>query len=70
MGNTQTSQGESLQCQFKREDKDKPHKRKINTLGGYASRIMVGDKRQPICIPVGMSKVVVGRTQEKLPRGS
>ena len=31
---------------------------------------MVGDKRQPICIPAGMSKVVVGRTQEKLPRGS
>ena len=31
---------------------------------------MVGDKRQPICIPAGMSKVVVGRTQDKLPRGS
>ena len=31
---------------------------------------MVGDKRQPICIPAGMSKVVVGRTQSKLPRGS
>ena len=30
---------------------------------------MVGDKRQPICIPAGMSKVVVGRTQDKLPRG-
>ena len=31
---------------------------------------MVGDKRQPICIPAGMSKVVVGRTQERLPRAS
>ena len=31
---------------------------------------MVGDKMQPICIPAGMSKVVVGRTQDKLPKGS
>ena len=31
---------------------------------------MVGNKRQPICIPAGMSKVVVGRTQDKLPKGS
>ena len=30
---------------------------------------MVDDKRQPICIPAGMSKVVVGRTQDKLPKG-
>ena len=30
---------------------------------------MVGDKRQPICILAGMSKVVVGRTQGKLPKG-
>ena len=70
MGNTQTSQGKSSQRQSKKEDKDKPCKRKIDTLGGYAGRVMVGDKRQPICIPAGMSKVVVGRTQEKLPRGS
>ena len=69
-GNTQTSQGKSSQCQSIKEDKDKPHKRKLNTLSGNADRIMVGDKRQPICIPAGMSKVVVGRTQEKLPRGS
>ena len=27
-------------------------------------------KRQPICIPADMSKVVVGRTQGKLPKGS
>ena len=31
---------------------------------------MVGNKKQPICIPAGMSKVVVGRTQDKLPKGS
>ena len=68
--NTQTSQSESSQHQSKKEDKDKPRKRKIDTLGGYAGRVMVGDKRQPICIPAGISKVVVGRTQERLPRGS
>ena len=69
-GSTQTSQGKSSQHQSKKEDKDKPRKRKIDTLGGYASRVMVGDKIQPICIPAGMSKVVVSRTQEKLPWGS
>ena len=31
---------------------------------------MVGDHRQPICIPAGSSKEVVGRTQDKLPKGS
>ena len=31
---------------------------------------MVGDCRQPICILAGTSKVVIGRMQEKLPRGS
>ena len=31
---------------------------------------MVGDHRQPICIPACTSKVVVGRTQDKLPKGS
>ena len=31
---------------------------------------MVGDRRQPICIPAGTSKVVVGRTQDKLPKES
>ena len=31
---------------------------------------MVGDRRQPICIPAGTSKVVVGRMQDKLPKGS
>ena len=50
--NTQTGSGKQ------------PNK-KLNTLGGYAGRVMVGDRRQPICIPAGTSKVVIGRTQEK-----
>ena len=44
--------------------------KKLNTLGGYAGRVMVGDHRQPICILARTSKVVVGRTQDKLPKGS
>ena len=44
--------------------------KKLNMLGGYAGRVMVGYRRQPICIPAGTSKVVVGRTQDKLPKGS
>ena len=31
---------------------------------------MIRDQRQPICILAGTSKVVVGRTQDKLPKGS
>ena len=31
---------------------------------------MVSNRRQPICIPAVTSKVVVGRTQDKLPKGS
>ena len=48
----------------------KQRNKKLNTLGGYAGRVMVGNRRQPICILAGTSKVVIGRTQEKLPRGS
>ena len=48
----------------------KQRDKKLNTLGGYAGRVMVGDRRQPICIPAGTSKVVIGRTQDKLPKGS
>ena len=48
----------------------KQRNKKLNTLGGYAGRVMVSDRRQPICILAGTSKVVIGRTQEKLPRGS
>ena len=31
---------------------------------------MVSDRRQPICILAGTSKVVIGRTQDQLPKGS
>ena len=48
----------------------KQRNKKLNTLGGYAGRVMVGDHKQPICIPAGTSKVVISKTQEKLPRGS
>ena len=60
-----SSKGKSSQT-----DKGKQHNKKLNTLGEYTGRVMVGDKRQPICIPAGMSKVVVGKTQGKLPKGS
>ena len=39
-------------------------------MGGYAGQVMVSYRRQPICIPAGTSKVVIGRMQQKLPRGS
>ena len=68
--NCQTKQGKDLQNQSKQKDQGKSCKKKVDTLGGYAGRVMVGDKRQPICILAGMSKVVVDRTQDKLPRGS
>ena len=48
----------------------KHRNKKLNTLGGYAGRVMVGDRKQPICILAGTSKVVKGKMQEKLPRGS
>ena len=49
----------------------KQHNKKLNTLGGYAGQVMVGNHKQPTCIPAGTSKVVIGKTQEKkLPRGS
>ena len=32
--------------------------------------MLVGDRRQLICILAGTSKVVVDRTQDKLPKGS
>ena len=49
--------------------KGKQCSKKLNTLGGYAGRVIIDDKRQPICIPAGMSKVVIARIQDKLPRG-
>ena len=68
--NNQMKQGKGSQSQFKQKDQSKSRKKKIDTLSSYASQVMVGDKRQPICIPASMSKVVVGRTQDKLPKGS
>ena len=50
--------------------KGKQFSKRLNTLGGYPGRVIVSDRRQPICIPAGMSKVVVGKTQDKLPKGS
>ena len=38
----------------------KHRNKKLNTLRGYAGRVMVGDRKQPICIPAGTSKVVIG----------
>ena len=69
--NKQTNlEQDSSKSKSSQTSKGKQHSKKLNTLGGYAGRVMVGDKRQPICIPAGMSKVVVGRTQDKLPKGS
>ena len=48
----------------------KQKEKKLNTLGGYAGQVIVGDKRQPICIPANTLKVVVGKMQDRLPRGS
>ena len=67
--NNQTKQSKGSQNQSKRT-KISHVKIKSILLAVYASRVMVGDKRQPICIPAGMSKVVVDKTQDKLPRGS
>ena len=61
---------DSRKGKFSQNNKGKQRDKKLNTLGGYAGRVMVSDKWQPICIPAGMSKVVVGRTQGKLPKGS
>ena len=64
------SEQDSSKGKSSQNSKGKQHSKKLNTLGGYAGRVIVSDKRQPTCIPAGMSKVVVGRTQDKLPKGS
>ena len=72
--NSNNSQAKSRQDSRKGKssqmDQGKQHHRKTNPFGEYAGRVMLGNKMQPICIPAGMSKVVVGRTQGKLPKGS
>ena len=60
--NNQKEQGQGSQKQSKQKDQSKSHKKKIDTLSSYAGQVIVGNKRQPICIPAGMSKVIVGRT--------
>ena len=64
------SEKDSSKSKDSQSGTSKRRDKKLNTLGGYAGRVMVGNCRQPICIPAGTSKVVVGRTQEKLPKGS
>ena len=68
--NEANSNKDSGKCKNTQTGSGKQRNKKLNTLGGYAGRVMVGDRKQPICIPAGTSKVVIGKTQEKLPRGS
>ena len=69
-GSQTNSEKDSSKGKYTQTSKGKQRSKKLNTLGGYAGRVMVGDQRQPICIPAGTSKVVVGRTQDKLPKRS
>ena len=45
----------------------KHRNKKLNTLGGYAGRVMVGDRKQPICILAGTSKVVKVKCRKNYP---
>ena len=47
-------------------------KRKIKDqyLGGYAGKVMVGSHHQPICIPAGSSKFIVGTAKGVPHKGS
>ena len=68
--NQAKSEKDSSKSKNTRTGKGKQRDKKLNTLGGYAGRVMVSDRKQPICILAGTSKEVVGRTQDKLPKGS
>ena len=68
--NSQSKSKQDSKSKSNQTGKGKQCGKKLNTLGGYAGRVIISDKRQPICIPAGMSKDVVGRTQDKLPKGS
>ena len=68
--NQAKSEKDSSESKNTQTGKRKQRNKKLNTLGGYAGRVMVGDHRQPTCIPAGTSKVVVGRIQDRLPKGS
>ena len=68
-GNKAKSNKDSDKSENTQTRSGKQRNKKLNTLGGYAGQVMVGNRKQPICIPAGTSKVVIGKTQEKLPRG-
>ena len=68
--NNQPSKKDSSESKNTQTGNRKQRDKKLNKLGGYAGRVMVGDRRQPICILAGTSKVVVGKMQNKLPKGS
>ena len=68
--NQTKSEKDSSKSKNTQTESREQHGKKLSTLGGYAGRVMVSDRRQPICILAGTSKVVVGRTQDKLPKGS
>ena len=42
-----------------------PNKKKVgpprNDLGGFAGRVKIGDRRNPICLPANSSKTIVGK---------
>ena len=69
-GNQAKSEKDSGKSKNTQTRTKKQCNKKLDTLGGYAGRVMVSNHRQPICILAGTSKVVVGRTQDKLPKGS
>ena len=64
-GNEAKSNKDSDKSENTQTGSGKQRNKKLNTLGGYAGRVMVGDRKQPICIPAGTSKVVIGKMQEK-----
>ena len=68
----QTGQQESSPKKEHKESIFSKKNRKIpgNDLGGYVGRVMVGDRHRPTCIPAHSSKVVVGKSQGSLGRGT
>ena len=64
------SEKESCKGKNTQTGKGKQRSKKLDTLGGYTGRVMVGNRRLPINILAATSKVVVGRTQDKLSKGS
>ena len=48
----------------------KKRKNRNQYLGGYAGRVMIGSRHQPICIPAGSSKFIVGTAKGVPHKGS